>query len=109
MAPRDERWIVGQMLGQQLDRDVALEALVERQVDGRHAADSEASFQAVSPCDARGASHCPFPLPIPAPPVVGVDVVPGVEGVVAGVVVVGTGVVVVLVGGAVVVVCVAVV
>lgn len=59
------------MLGEQLQRDVALESLVEGEVHRRHAADSETAFDAVAACDRRGACHCPLPppLPGPAPPV----------------------------------------
>jgi hypothetical protein len=48
---RHERGVVGEMLGEQLDRDVALQALVEREVNGRHAADSEAPVDPVAPGD----------------------------------------------------------
>ena len=54
---RDERRVVGQMLGQQLDRDVALEPAVEREVHGRHAADPEAAFDPIAPGDGGGACH----------------------------------------------------
>ena len=37
---RDELRVVGEVLGEQLDRDVALQAAVEREHDGRHAADA---------------------------------------------------------------------
>ena len=99
---RDERRVVGEVLGQQLQRDVALEALVEGEVHGRHAADAEPALDPVAACDRRRV-HCPlppFPLPpplpppSPAPPLPVVEVVPGVELVVAEVVVVVGGVVV---------------
>ena len=70
----DERRVVGQVLGQQLDRHVALEALVEGQLHGRHAADAEAALDPVPPGDRRSVGHppppCPllFPLPGPVPP-----------------------------------------
>ena len=50
LAPeaRDELAVVGEVLGQQLDRDVALEARVEGAHDGRHAADAEALARARS-------------------------------------------------------------
>ena len=48
---RDERRVVGEVLGEQLQRHVALEPLVERQVDRRHAADAEAALDPVAPCD----------------------------------------------------------
>ena len=44
--------VVGEVLGQQLDRDLALEALVEGEVHGRHAADAEAALEPVAPGDA---------------------------------------------------------
>ena len=36
---RDERRVVGEVLGEQLDRDVALQPAVERELHGRHPAD----------------------------------------------------------------------
>ena len=53
LAPeaRYERRVVGEVLGEQLDRHVALEALVERQLHGGHAADAEAAFHPVPPDD----------------------------------------------------------
>ena len=45
---RDEARVLGQVLGQQLDRDVALQARVERELDGRHAADAEAAVELVA-------------------------------------------------------------
>src|SRR6476646_7068597 len=94
------------MLGQQLDRDVALEPLVEREVDRRHPSDPEAALDPVAKGDCLRVVHCefalppvpepplelPVPPPTPAPPVP-VEVVPGVVGVVAGVVFVLVGVV----------------
>jgi hypothetical protein len=71
---RDERRIVREVLGQQLDRDVALEALVEGQLHRRHPADTEAALDPVPPGDRWAVSHPPppdpppFPLPEPAPP-----------------------------------------
>ena len=69
LAPeaRDEGRVVGQMLGEQLHGDVALEPLVERQMHGRHPADAESSLDPVAAGDRRGASHCPFAFPFPAP------------------------------------------
>jgi hypothetical protein len=40
--PRHELVVVGEVLGQQLDGDAALEPPVTRQAHGRHAADAEA-------------------------------------------------------------------
>ena len=107
---RDERRVVGEVLGQQLERDVALESLVEGEMDGRHPADAEPALDPVSPCDRRvpfivplptvaavaaAAAVLPPPLPLPTaaarppPPACGVvEVVPGVVVLVAGVVVV---------------------
>ena len=64
LAPetRDERRVVGEVLGQQLDRHVALEPLVERQLHGRHPADAEAALDPVPPDDRCAVSH-------PVPPV----------------------------------------
>ena len=45
---RDELVVVGQVLGQQLDGHVALEAIVEGAHDGRHAADAQALAQLVA-------------------------------------------------------------
>ena len=42
---------VGEMLGEQLDGDVALEALVEREVHGRHAAGAEPALEPVAAGD----------------------------------------------------------
>ena len=76
----DERRVVGEVLGEQLDRDVALEALVERELDGRHPADAEAALDPIPPHDRCSVSHPPPPfpplllLPGPAPPVVPVPV-----------------------------------
>ena len=69
---RDERRVVGQVLGQQLDRDVALEPLVERQVDRRHPADAEAALDPVAPGDRLSRlvtryRRVPLPVPLPAP------------------------------------------
>ena len=69
---RHERGVVGEVLGQQLDRDVALQALVEREVDGRHAADAEAPLEPVAAGDRHVVIHWPLPLPLPLPPAVAV-------------------------------------
>ena len=45
---RDERRVLGQVLGQQLDGDVALQARVEGELDGRHAADAQAALELVA-------------------------------------------------------------
>src|SRR5438270_918596 len=65
---RDERRVVGEVLGQQLDRHVALQPPVEREVHGRHASDAEPSFELVAPSDGGGVGHCPLPFPAPGPP-----------------------------------------
>ena len=52
---RDELAVVGEMLGQQLDRDLALEAAVDRDLDGRHAAVAEALPELVAAGDDVGA------------------------------------------------------
>ena len=44
----DEVRVLGQVLGQQLDRDVALEAGVEGQLDGGHAADADPALEPVA-------------------------------------------------------------
>ena len=88
---RDELGVVGQVLGQQLDGDVALEALVEGEQDGRHAADAEPALELVAAGDAVvghgagapaaalalavvGAAVVAVPgrVPLPLPPVVSV-------------------------------------
>ncbi len=72
LAPkaRDESGVVGEVLGEQLDGDVALQPVVEGEVDGRHAADAEAAFDPVPAGDRRRGGHWPFPpLPFPLPPV----------------------------------------
>ena len=117
-----ERRVVREMLGEQLDRYVALQALVERQLHRGHPADAEAALDPVPPDDRCSVSHPPppfppllpsagpvpplLPLPVvvvvpppsPAPPVVVVvREVPGFVGVVAVVLVVVVGVVLVVV------------
>ena len=44
----DEVPVLGEVLGQELDRDVALEPRVERELDGRHPADAEAALEPVA-------------------------------------------------------------
>ena len=45
---RDEARVLRQVLGEQLDRDVALQPRVERELDGGHAADAEAALEPVA-------------------------------------------------------------
>ena len=47
----------GQVLGEQLDRHVALQPRVERELHGRHAADAEAALEAVAVCEERVGGH----------------------------------------------------
>ena len=47
--PRHEAVVLGQVLGQQLDRDLALQDVVARAVDGRHPAGSEPLVEPVPP------------------------------------------------------------
>src|SRR5947209_8585057 len=83
---------------------MALEPLVEGEMDRRHAADAQPALYSVSPCNRGVVVHWPFPLPTPAPPPVVplvpvpppppplrppppvgcVEVLPGLAGVVAG-------------------------
>ena len=88
LAPeaRDELVVVGQVLGQQLDGHVALEALVEGAHDGRHAADAEALAQLVATREDLAGHHgvvtptdvppVPVSVPVVVVPVVPVPVVP---------------------------------
>ena len=48
---RDEARVLGEVLGQQLDRDLALEPAVERELHGRHAADAEPALELVAAGD----------------------------------------------------------
>ena len=48
---RDEGRVVGQVLGQQLQGDIALQPLVEGQVDGGHAADAQPALDPVAAGD----------------------------------------------------------
>ena len=69
LEARHERRVVGEVLGEQLDRDVALQARVHRQVDGRHAAEPEAPLEPVAPGDLRPPSWRRHPSAVPpAPP-----------------------------------------
>jgi hypothetical protein len=45
---RDELRVLGEVLGEQLDRDLALEPAVERELDGRHAAEARGARRARS-------------------------------------------------------------
>ena len=54
---RDERRVIGEVLSEELDGDIALEALVESQMDGRHAADPEPALDPITPGDRRRAHH----------------------------------------------------
>ena len=62
LAPeaRDEARVLGEVLGEQLDRDVALQPRVERELDGRHAADAEAALEPVAVGEEL-VSHCAHP------------------------------------------------
>ena len=51
LEPRDERGVLGQVLGQQLDRHLALQPAVEGQMDGRHAAQPQAVAELVAAGD----------------------------------------------------------
>ena len=70
LAPeaRDELAVVGEVLGQQLDGDVALEARVEGAHDGRHAADAEPLAQLVAAGEDLAGHHGAV-LPADVPPV----------------------------------------
>jgi hypothetical protein len=60
LAPeaRDEVAVLGEVLGEELDRDVALQARVEGELDGRHATDAEAAFEAVAVGEEDVGGHC---------------------------------------------------
>ena len=60
---RDELLVVGQVLGQQLHGDLALEAAVEGEVDRRHPADAQASRELVAPGDHLPGHHGELPVP----------------------------------------------
>ena len=49
--PVDERWVVSEVLGEQLDSNLPLEAFVRRKVDGAHPARTKAAFKLVTACD----------------------------------------------------------
>ena len=61
---RDEGLVLGQVLRQQLDRHLPLEARVEGAVDGRHAADPQAALEAIAAVDDLRAHAPPLPLPL---------------------------------------------
>ena len=48
---RDESRVIGQVLGEQLQRHIALESLIEGEVHSGHAADAETTLDAVATCD----------------------------------------------------------
>jgi hypothetical protein len=58
LEARHEGGVIGEVLGEQLDRDLALESLIEGSVHGRHAAEAEAAFEPVAPADL-GRAHLP--------------------------------------------------
>jgi hypothetical protein len=59
LAPEagDERLVLGQVLGEQLHRDSALEDSVERKENRGHAAGAEAAVEAVAACDVGWSGH----------------------------------------------------
>ena len=67
LEARHERGVVGEVLGEQLDRHLALEAQVEREVHGGHPAEAQPALQAVAPGDLHRA-HLPPSWPAPTPP-----------------------------------------
>ncbi len=81
---RHERGVVGKVLGQQLDRDVAFQPLVHGQQHRRHAADADSALNPVAASDHRGYAHQNPPVvpapdePLPAPDVASVVLVVGV-------------------------------
>ena len=68
LEARHERGFVGEVLGEQLDRDLALEAQVEGEMDGGHPAEAEAALEAVAPGDLAGAHLPPSWAPGAPPP-----------------------------------------
>jgi hypothetical protein len=56
------------VLREELDRHVALETLIECELNRRHAADAQPPLDAISACDRGCACHWGFPLPVPEPP-----------------------------------------
>ena len=73
LEARDERRILGEVLGQQLDRHTPFQAHIEREVHRRHPPEPEPALQTVAPGDlspwlidrSRSRSRC---LPQPPPP-----------------------------------------
>ena len=70
LEARHERRVVGEVLGEQLDGDLALQAQVEREVHGGHPAEAEPALQAVAPGDLHASLICRLPgrRRPPAPP-----------------------------------------
>ena len=62
----DELLVVGEVLGQDLHRDRALEHLVDRPVDARHPARAEAVAELVAAGDHGAGGHQPRPIPLGA-------------------------------------------
>jgi hypothetical protein len=54
----DEVAVLGEVLGQQLDRDVPLQPRVERELHGRHSADAEAALEPVAAGEQAVRPHC---------------------------------------------------
>ena len=65
LETRDERRILGEVLGEQLDGHLALQAQIEGEVDGGHPAETESALQAVAPGDLYRRSFAAF-LSLPA-------------------------------------------
>src|SRR5918998_2011344 len=64
-----EGLVLGEMLGEQLDRDATLEHVVEPEEHGRHPAGSEPALEPVAPGDLGRRGHVtPLPVPEGAPP-----------------------------------------
>ena len=68
LEARHEGGVLGQVLGQQLDRHPPLQALVEGEVDGRHAAEAQSAFEPVAARDLLSAHLLPSSSPA-VPPV----------------------------------------
>ena len=60
LEARHERGVLGEVLGEQLHRDLALQAQVEGEVNGGHPAEAEPALQAVAPGDLRRCSFAAF-------------------------------------------------
>src|SRR3954451_7694877 len=93
---RDELRVLGEVLGEDLHRDVALQAAIARDPDRRHAADAEAVAELVAAREEL--AHGAVTPPVVSGGVVSVVVGGGVVSVVVGVVSVVVGVVSVVVG-----------